>query len=258
MAVTPLLMVLNEKLLQPRFGTRESDERAADEIDEENPVIIAGFGRFGTIVGRLLRANGVGTTVLDVDSDQVDLLRKLGLKVFYGDATRHDLLRAAGAEQAKLLVVALDDAGEEPRTGGDRPQPLPPPDHPGPGAQPRHAYELLDAGVEHVYRETLDSSLRIGVDALRLLGFRGYQAHRAAQTFRRHDEEALRELAAMRHDTALYINAARQRIQDLEELMLSDLEDAGDARDAGWDTETLREEYGQPADPQPPRGVAGS
>ena len=91
-------MLINEKLIQPRFGTRAADEREADDIHEENPVIIAGFGRFGHIIGRLLLANGVGTTVLDFDSDQVDMLRKLGMKVFYGDASRIDLLRAAGAD----------------------------------------------------------------------------------------------------------------------------------------------------------------
>ena len=243
MAATPVLMTLNEKLIRPRFGTLEADERPADEIDEENPVIIAGFGDFGNIVGRLLRANGVGTTVLDIDSDRVDLLRKLGLKVFYGDASRSDLLRAAGAERAKLLVVALDSGEKCHELVATARRHFP---HltllaraPGRIA----AYELIDSGLEHVFRDKLDSALRTGVQALRLLGFRGHQAHRAALTFRRHDEEALRELAAMRHDTSLYINTARQRIQDLETMMLSDLEDAGDTRDAGWDTATLREEH---------------
>ncbi len=247
MAATPVLMTLNEKLLQPRFGTLESAERPADEIDEQNPVIIAGFGEFGSIVGRLLLANGVGTTVLDIDSDRVDLLRKLGLKVFYGDASREDLLRSAGAEQARLLIVALDSGEKCAELVATARRLFP---HltlltrvPGRGA----AYELLDAGLEHVFRDKLDSSLRTGVEALRLLGFRGYQAHRAAQTFRRHDEAALRELAAMRHDQALYINTARQRIRDLEELLQNDLRDAAESRDAGWDTESLREEHGADA-----------
>ena len=216
-------------------------------------MIIAGFGDFGNIVGRLLLANGVGATVLDIDSDRVDLLRKLGLKVFYGDASRTDLLRAAGAEQAKLLVVALDSAekGQELVATARRHFPHLTLLTRAPGRIA--AYELIDSGVEHVFRDKLDSALRTGVQALRLLGFRGHQAHRAAQTFRRHDEEALRELAAMRHDHSLYINTARQRIQDLETMMRSDLEDAGDSRDAGWDTETLREEYGPPGDqPTPP------
>ena len=243
MAATPLLMLLNERLIQPRFGTLEREERPADEIDEENPVIIAGFGSFGSVIGRLLRANGVGTTVLDADSDRVDLLRKLGLRVFYGDASRYDLLRAAGAERAKMLVVALDSGEKCAELVATAQRHFPHLKLLVRAANRRESYELIDAGHEYVFRDKLDSALRTGVEALRLLGFRGYQAHRAARTFRRHDEESLRELAAMRHDTSLYINTARQRIRDLEELLLSDLEDAGDTRDAGWDTESLREEY---------------
>ena len=94
-------------------------------------------------------------------------------------------------------------------------------------------------------RDTLDSSLRLGVQALRLLGARGYQAHRMAQLFRRHDESAVRELAGMRHQRAVYINEARRRIEDLEELLLGDLRDAEVDRDVGWDTESLRDEYGR-------------
>ncbi len=244
MAATPVLMAVNEKLIRPRFGTLEAERRVDDEIDEENPVIIAGFGSFGAVVGRLLRANGVGTTVLDVDSDRVDLLRSLGLKVFYGDASRYELLRAAGAEQARLLVVALDNAEKCRQLVATAQRHFPHLTLLTRAANRGEAYELLDSGLEHVFRDKLDSALRTGVQALRLLGFRGYQAHRAARTFRRHDEAALRELAAMRHDKTLYINTARQRIQDLEELLLNDLGEIDDSRDAGWDTESLREEYG--------------
>ncbi len=110
MVISPFLFTINEKLVQPRFSSR-LPEREADEIDEkDNPVILAGFGRFGHIVGRVLNLKGVRTTVLDLDADQVALVRKLGLKVFYGDASRLELLRAAGADKAKLLVVAV---GEE-------------------------------------------------------------------------------------------------------------------------------------------------
>jgi CPA2 family monovalent cation:H+ antiporter-2/glutathione-regulated potassium-efflux system ancillary protein KefC/glutathione-regulated potassium-efflux system protein KefB len=101
-------MLINEKLIQPRFGTVEKKEREDDEIEDKNQVIIAGFGRMGSIIGRFLRANNLQATFLDIDADNVDLLRKLGLKVFYGDASRVDLLRAAGASEAKLLIVTVD------------------------------------------------------------------------------------------------------------------------------------------------------
>jgi voltage-gated potassium channel Kch len=253
MALTPVLMLVNERLVQPRFGTRERAERAPDVIDEQSRVIIAGFGRFGNTIGRLLRANGVATTVLDFDSDRVELLRRLGLKVFYGDATRLDLLRAAGAEHAELLILALDQP-EEMRTlvettrkhfprltilarAFDRPD----------------AFDLIEAGVEHVYRDTLDTALRVGVDALRLLGFRAHQATRAAQKFRRHDEAVLRELLATRHDRAGFINLARQRIRDLEQALQADLADTGETRDVGWDVESLRAEFGGVPGPSDPK-----
>lgn len=109
MAVSPLVMLLNDKLIQPRFGTKRDDPRPSDLIDHARPVLIAGFGRFGSIVGRLLQANGIQTTVLDNDSDHVDVLRKLGMRVYYGDASRADLLHAAGAHQAQLIIIAIDD-----------------------------------------------------------------------------------------------------------------------------------------------------
>jgi voltage-gated potassium channel Kch len=244
MAATPLLMLISEKLLLPRIGTPEQEERQADVFDEDNPVIIAGFGSWGSAVGRLLRANGVATTVLEFDSDRVDMLRKLGLKVFYGDASRVDLLRAAGAEQARILVLALDSHEKRMELVGTAKKHFPHLTILARASNRREAYDFLEAGIEHVYREKMDSGLRSGVDALRLLGRRAYQALRAAHKFRRHDEKAVRELAEMRHDKKLYIHAARQRIGDLERLLLSDLEDTEGVRDLGWDTESLREEFG--------------
>jgi monovalent cation:proton antiporter-2 (CPA2) family protein len=246
MALTPVLMVLNERVFLPRIGTREVEETPADTIDEVGEVIVVGFGRVGSVTGRFLRANGVKPTVLEHDSDRVETLRTLGLKVFYGDGSRHDLLRAAGAEEAKLLILAIDeqdkirkvlDAVETHfphlqvlvRVAG-RPE----------------AYELLDRRVHHVYREGVETGLRMGVEALRLLGRPAHQTHRASRTFFRHDEDSVRELGTMRHDRAAYFSAARERISTLEELMLSELEAEGENRDAGWDTDTLLEEFGKP------------
>jgi len=244
MALAPILLLVNEKILQPRFGTKEKDTGEADRIDEQNPVIIAGFGSFGSIIGRLLRANGVGITVLDVDSDKVELLRKLGLKVFYGNAARHDLLHAAGGENAKLLVLAIDDYEKILEIVHIVKKRFPHLRVFARAAGRSQAYELLDAGVDHVYRETLDTSLRAGIDVLRALGFRSYQAHRATKTFRYHDEESVNALRHLRHDRKTYISHARQRIEDLEQFLLSELRDAEEHHDAGWDTTSMREEFG--------------
>ncbi len=245
MAMTPILMLFNEKLLQPRLGTRERQERKPDVIEETNRVIIAGFGRVGGIVGRLLRANGVGATVLEFNSDHVELLRKLGLKVFYGDASRLDLLRAAGAEEAEVMVLAIDEHDKLMGMVETVQKHFP---HLKLLARARgrvEAYDLLEKRGVRVYRETFDTSLRMGIDALRALGSRAYQAQRSAQKFRRHDESALETLARVRHDQDQYFNAARQHIQALEETMLQDVRNEDDLRDMGWDAESLRQEYGE-------------
>ncbi len=242
MAATPVLMLLNDKLLLPRFGTREHRERKPDAMEASKPVIIAGFGRVGGIVGRLLRANGIGTTVLEFDSDHVDLLRKLDLEVYYGDASRLDLLRSAGADEAKVILVAIDDHARAIDLIETIRKHFP---HLTILARARgrvEAYEVLETGVRQVYRETLDTSLRMGVDALRALGVRAHHAHRAAQKFRRHDEVSLRELAALRHDRGQYLSAAREHIRFLEETMQQDLTQSDDFKDLGWDAESLRRE----------------
>jgi monovalent cation:H+ antiporter-2, CPA2 family len=254
MALTPLAIMLNDRLLLPRVGTKEAaPSREADVVEEKNPVIIAGFGRYGNIVGRFLKANGVGTTVLDIDSDRVELLRRLNLKVYYGDASRYDLLHAAGAEDARVIIIALDtpekcmDLVKTVKKhfphlqilvrSYDRPD----------------TYELMDLGVQNVYRETLDSSLRMGVDVLCLLGQRAYRANRAARRFRRHDEKALTELAEARADRSRYITVARGKIEELEQLLLADLREEGLQKDEGWDPESLREEMrGGRVDAAPP------
>lgn len=254
MALTPLLLLLEERVLRPRLGTREREERPPDAIDEENPVIIAGFGDFGNIVGRLLRANGVGATVLEVDSDRVEILRRLGLKVFYGDATRADLLRAAGAEQARLLVIALEDPDLTLRLVQAVKKSFPHLRIMARASGRIHAYELLELGIDRVYRQTLDTSLQMGVDVLRELGMPAVQSHRAANTFRRHDENGLRELARMRHDDKAYLTRAREMIAQLESILERETrEEEAAKRDGAWDVESLRREFGRTdADPTAP------
>jgi CPA2 family monovalent cation:H+ antiporter-2/glutathione-regulated potassium-efflux system ancillary protein KefC/glutathione-regulated potassium-efflux system protein KefB len=245
MALTPLLMLINEKLIQPRFGTKESIDKEADEIDVQNKVIIAGFGRVGSTIGRFLQANGIQATYLDINPDNVDLLRKMGLKVFYGDAARHDMLHAAGAEEAKLLIIAVDDPDKTLEIVEATQKHFPKLDIIARTNGWFDSYKLIDAGIEHIYRETLDTSLKMAADALCKMGHRRYQTHRAVKTFRKHDERYLRELAEMHHDRKLLIRGVKQRIEDLESLMLTELDNVGKDKDLGWDATTLRDEYGE-------------
>lgn len=244
MALTPLALILNDKLIQPHFGTHEQEEGEADSIDEENSVIIAGFGNFGSIVGRFLRANDVGITVLEHDSDRVELLRNLGLKVFYGDASRHDLLHAAGAEKARILILAFNDHEKTLKIVHMVRKHFPHLTIFTRSSGRTEVFELLDEGVHNVYRETFDTSLKVGVDALTTLGIRSYQAQRATKTFRHHDEEATHVLRHARHDKKQYISLSRQRIEDLEQLMLSELRNTEENIDTAWDTTYVMREFG--------------
>jgi monovalent cation:proton antiporter-2 (CPA2) family protein len=244
MALTPLALFANEKFIQPRIGTHQKDEREADNIDEENPVIIAGFGNFGSIVGRLLRANDVGITVLEYDSDRVELLRKLGLKVFYGDASRQDLLHAAGAEKARVLILAFNDHEKTINIVHKVRKNYPHLKIFTRSSGRTEVFELLDEGVHHVYRDTFDTSLKVGIDALTILGFRSYQSHRVAKTFRHHDEDATHILRHVRHDKKTFMSLARQRIEDLEQLMLTELLDPEEHLDTGWDATHVMKEFG--------------
>ncbi|CCH53725.1 Glutathione-regulated potassium-efflux system protein kefC AltName: Full=K(+)/H(+) antiporter [Fibrisoma limi BUZ 3] len=246
MALTPIVFLVNEKLLLPRIGTTAQDKKASDQFSASNPVIVAGFGRYGNIVGRFLRANGIGTTVLDFDSDRVDILRKIGIKVYYGDASRYDLLKSAGAEEAKVIIIALDSPEKSLELVETIKKHFPHLQILVRARDRDDAYEFMDAGIDHVYRETLDSSLRTGVDAMRLLGLRAYHAERSARLFRKHDEEALTELAAVRHDQKQYFSTARRRIRDLEQLISSDETDRWLREvEEGWDAESLRREANQ-------------
>jgi voltage-gated potassium channel Kch len=234
MAFTPLLFLIYEKLVAPRFVKRKT-QREPDVIeDHEHPVILAGFGRFGHVIGRLLRANGFGVTVLDNDAEQVDLLARFGLQSFYGDASRLDLLRAAGAEKARLFVLAIDD--EERSLGIVRTvqREFPHLRILARAVSRQHAYELLRLGVTDVYRETLGSALDLGIDALRALGFRAVQALRATRIFKRHDEEAVRDMAGLREIDGAYVTRARQHIENLERILRSDRFHAEDPTDEGW------------------------
>lgn len=248
MALTPFALLLTQRVLMPRFGTRAEEERQADAIDESNPVLIAGFGRFGNIVGRFLRANGVGCTVLDLDSDNVEMLRKLGIKVFYGDATRTDLLHAAGAENARLLIVALDDPESTQRLVETARRHFPHLELIVRAVDRTSAYAMLSDGVDKVFRETFDTSLRVGTEALKALGFRSFEAQRMARFFSRHDDDALRDLATVKGDKSAYINRARQRIRDTEVVLQDELKTGRADRDEGWDVEALRDELRERAD----------
>ena len=194
MLLTPPLFILYDKVIAPRFS-RGQQTRQADEISPEGSVIIAGHGRFGGIVNRMLRSAGIDTTVLDYSSDHLDMLRKFNVKVFFGDATRPDLLHAAGIESAKVFVICID--GKEKITELARYVCQHYPDvHVIARAIDRpHVYDLYVVGVRDIIRETFDSGVRTGRSAFEALGVHPFEAERLAQRFSRGDREAMAYLA---------------------------------------------------------------
>ena len=216
MLIGPLLLVLNDRLIEPRLARGPQRPEETPE-DEGNPVIVAGFGRFGQIIVRLLYANRIGATVLDHDPVTIDTLRPYGFKVFYGDATRLDLLEAAGAAKAKVLVVALDSQ-EASLLLVELAQRHFPNLHVVARARDlTHAIALMNLKVADIERETFHSALRLGEATLRSLGHGTYAAHKRAQIFRRHNQRLLEEMHVhWDEDEARHISLqqqARARIQ---------------------------------------------
>jgi glutathione-regulated potassium-efflux system ancillary protein KefC len=233
MMITPLLLVLHDKFIEPRFANG-GKKRPDDKIGpQHNEVIVAGFGRIGQIVVRLLRASRIGVTVLDHDIDQVELLRKFGFKVFYGNPARIDLLASAGAREAKVMVVAIDDAEESLNVVRNVKESFP---HLKIVARARnvtHYYDLMDLGVHVIERETFDSALRLGDDVLRELGFGAYQARKVTMKFRAHNIKSLLAVYPHHKDQQKMISLAAQARQELEEMFARDAEAVENERSSG-------------------------
>jgi glutathione-regulated potassium-efflux system ancillary protein KefC len=189
---------------------------------QQAPVIIAGFGRVGQVVGRVLFSHGIGATVLDRDPQQIELLRRFGYKVFYGDATRLDLLRAAGAEEARVLVNAIDDVDESLALVDTVRQAFPRLAIVARARNVRHAFELRKRGVALLERETFDASLRLARDTLEALGTAPYDARLAAERFRRHNLATLDAMYEHYGDEERMVGAARAGREEFEASMQRD------------------------------------
>ncbi|MFV5701906.1 monovalent cation:proton antiporter-2 (CPA2) family protein [Flavobacterium sp. XS2P12] len=241
MVATPFLLLINERIIYPNTRIQEKEiKKDNDFIDEDNPVIIAGFGHFGSTVGRLLRANQIKSTILDYDSDRIDLLRKMGFKVYYGDATRLELLKAAGCENAKIFIAAIDNPTVNLQVIETLKKHFPNLKILTRARNRNDAYELIDHKVEHIYRETLYSAVNMGVDALVELGLRKYTATRQGQQFIKYDEITTRKLAEKRHDKMAYMITIKEEIELQEQLLKSDIYSQVAATNHSWDSQHLK------------------
>jgi glutathione-regulated potassium-efflux system ancillary protein KefC len=235
MLVTPLLLVVVDRVVAPRLArVPRHDLKEIDET-QDAPIIIAGFGRYGQIVGRLLYASGISPTVLEHDAEQVEGIRRFGWPVFYGDATRLDLLRVAGAERAKVFVLAIDDVEQSIEVATLVREHFP---HLAIVARARnvtHYYALRNLGIEHVERETLDSALMSGRSVLELCGFQPHQARNLALRFRQHSVKLLEAMRPHAGDEARLIAVAKAGRRQLEETFAREREEARSRKTrGGW------------------------
>lgn len=226
MVTTPFLMMAEEKWLEPQYNwiSKRKTQARAEPVpmeSQEKPVIIAGFGRFGQTIGRLLHSRRIRMTILDHDPNQVELVRRFGWKAFYGDITRLELLKVAGAEQAKLLILAIGDMEAAFNTAllarkhfpdlrilvrvNSRPD----------------AYRFINHGFE-VFRETFGSSLEMAQQALQHLGYSAYEARKTTLQFREYDLKLLKKGAMHEHDLDTLISMAKKEREDLRNLMEDD------------------------------------
>lgn len=225
MFLTPFLFLFNDMFLLPKVGTKTASEESAeipDDIDD-NEVIIAGFGHFGSTVSRLLHANNISMTILDHDSERVDILRKMGYKVFYGDATRLELLKAAHASKAKLFIACVDNPEVNLKMAEIVRKNFPNLKIMVRARNRIDAYNFIDIGIDNYYRETLYTAVHLGVDALTSLGMRRYTATRQGYKFIKYDTHTTQKLSKKRHDQKAYFDTLRNEINMQEDILKTDL-----------------------------------
>jgi glutathione-regulated potassium-efflux system ancillary protein KefC len=231
MLVTPLLLAAADRWWLPRLAA--DGRRRLPEISEpqEAPVIIAGFGRYGQIVGRLLYANGIRPTVLDHDAEQIEAMRRFGWRVFYGDATRLDLMRTAGADKARVLVLAIDDVEQSVRAAKMLREHFPHLTIVARARNLQHVFALRELGVTLIERETLNSALVSARGVLELMGWEPHEARTLAMRFRRHTLAQMERMQPYWKDEARVVAATKQGRRQLEELFAQEREAAQQRRE---------------------------
>ena len=219
MAMTPLIGLLHEKLLSKRIQTSP----VFDEIKNETPeVIIAGFGRFGQIFGRFLRSQQIPFVAIDHDADQIEMLRKFGNKVYYGDASRADILEASGAKNAKYFILAIDDMELSLKTAEVIKEHFPQLKIFGRARNRGHAFDLMDLGVTRIKRETFDASLNFVGDLLLEMKWEPARVKKVIERFRTHDETMLQEQYKVRSDDKMFVSVSQQAQAQLASVLDQD------------------------------------
>ena len=243
MLLTPLLFIVYDRIIVPRYVSEET--RDADKIDEKGDVIIAGHGRFGGVINRMLRQAGYTTVVLDYSSAQLEMLRKFEFKVFYGDATRPDLLHAAGIDHARLFIIAIDEREHATELARYVAQNYPKVHVIARARDRNHVYELYAAGCRDIIRESFDSSVRAGRSALEALGHHPFQAERSARDFIDRDRHAIVQLAEVYdpdvpiHENEAYVTRTMEIREEQEAELLGMVKGYTTRAERGWIPPTI-------------------
>ncbi|WP_299381718.1 monovalent cation:proton antiporter-2 (CPA2) family protein [uncultured Lacinutrix sp.] len=240
MSLTPIIGIINERFILPKIGTKESIKRPTDHIAKSQKIILVGFGHFGSTIGRFLRSHGVEATILDHDSNRVDFLRKMGFEVYYGDATRLDLLESAGIAEAKIIICATNKISVSKAISKIVKEKYPHVEMMIRTKNRYDAYELLNLGHENIYRESLETSLTLAKDVLSRMGFRKYTLNRQVQNFIKYDEDSLRRLASEPKREDDYIFKARKELEQQEKFLNEDFKRGIVDFDSHWDSEHIR------------------
>ena len=238
MLLTPVLFIFYDRIILPRLSGEDKAE--ADEIDTQGVVLIAGLGRFGQVVNRLLVASGVRTVVLDHEAAQIDRLRLVGIKGYFGDASRPDLLHAAGIEKARLFIVAIDDRDRAVKMVEHVKKNYPHVRVLARAYDVRHLYLLKKAGVDLAVKELFDGSLELGAEALKMLGFHPFKVEKMARAFRNHDDDGVEKLYDLWDEdldlsaNRAFIDGIREHADSLQEQISADRMQLHDRTERGW------------------------
>ena len=243
MAISPLLLIFNDKAVSPILARWQNKLEYDDVKESENPIIIAGFGRFGLVIGRLLLANGFKVTIIDNNPANVEVLRKFGFKLYYGDVTRAQVLEKAGIKNARLLILSMAEYDNALKIAKYVKNKYPNLKIMARAKDIYHAFEFFKLNVWTVQREMFNSASELGAKALAHLGFNRYEAYRAARTFKHHDEQVLQELYEhWLEDQNRFIKETQRFSEQLSETLQAEKNFSIHDADCAWDVESIIEE----------------
>lgn len=243
MAISPLLLIFNEKALAPILSRRQNKTEYDLVESSDNPIIIAGFGRFGLVVGRLLLANNYKVTIIDSNPSNVEILRKFGFKLYYGDVTRPQVIEQAGIKNAKLVILSMAEYDEALKVADYLKKNYPQVKIMARAKDIYHAFEFFKRNVNTVQHEVFNSAAELGERALVHLGLSKYDAYRAARTFKHHEKQVILDLYELwKEDENRFIQESRRFSDQLSEILQTEKDYLINETDYAWDEKTINNE----------------